>query len=234
MIALSSGESELYATLKAAAEALGILSMLSDLGWKMRGEVWGDANVALGIINRRGLGKTRHIDTGNLWIQEVAAKGRLKFNKVLGKDNPADLYTKYLDEKTCEHHVTNLAFKFKDGRAGEAPKLHLLSQSRAECEGEADFQECEWVAKIIQTVSNAWEGKKQRGRASHESKDQKPKELSNCIRRSTTEWTLEKHVNLLQHQDNEVPRSTTVGWQNTLRGTRMDYSRTNVKQEGIK
>ena len=94
------GESDLYAALKASAEGLGAMSVLSDLGWYVKGEVWGDAGATLGIINRRGLGKTRHIDTGHLWIQEVAAKGRLKFEKVLGRDNPADLYTKYLDEKT--------------------------------------------------------------------------------------------------------------------------------------
>ena len=58
LVALSSGESELYAALKAAAEGLGTMSVLSDLGWFMKGEVWGDASAALGIINRRGLGKT--------------------------------------------------------------------------------------------------------------------------------------------------------------------------------
>ena len=58
LVALSSGESELYATLKAAAEALGMMSMLKDLGWHVAGEVWGDASAALGIIHRRGLGKT--------------------------------------------------------------------------------------------------------------------------------------------------------------------------------
>ena len=40
-VALSSGESELYATLKAAAETLGMLSMMKDLGWEMAGEVRG-------------------------------------------------------------------------------------------------------------------------------------------------------------------------------------------------
>ena len=62
MIAFSSGKSEPYAALKAAAEGLGFLSMLNDLDWIMKGEVWGDASAALVIINRRGFGKTRHID----------------------------------------------------------------------------------------------------------------------------------------------------------------------------
>ena len=97
LVALSSGESELYATLKAAAETLGMLSLLKDLGWQATGEIWGDASAALGIINRRGLGKTRHIDTGLLWIQQTAAERRLQFNKVLGKNNPADLFTQHFD-----------------------------------------------------------------------------------------------------------------------------------------
>ena len=56
LVALSSGESELYASLKASAETLGIIPMLVDFGLVMAGEVWGDASAALGIINRNGLG----------------------------------------------------------------------------------------------------------------------------------------------------------------------------------
>ena len=80
LVALSSGESELYASLKAAAEALGILSMAMDFEWRMKGEVHGDASAALGIIHRKGLGKTRHIQTGLLWIQQIAAEQRLQFS----------------------------------------------------------------------------------------------------------------------------------------------------------
>ena len=126
LVALSSGESELYATLKASAETLGMLSIMKDLGWSMSGEIWGDASAALGIIHRRGLGKTRHIDTGLLWVQQTAAEKRLSFHKVLGKVNPADLYTKYMDEATTSKHTKALAHEFAAGRAEEAPKLHLL------------------------------------------------------------------------------------------------------------
>ena len=82
LVALSSGESELYATLRAASEGLGIQSVAKDLGIDLRGEVWGDASAALGIIKRRGLGKTRHSDTGYLWIQQTAAE---KTDSNLGK-----------------------------------------------------------------------------------------------------------------------------------------------------
>ena len=46
LVALSSGESELYAALKAAAETLGLLSMLKDLHWNMEGKVYGFASAA--------------------------------------------------------------------------------------------------------------------------------------------------------------------------------------------
>ena len=124
LIALSSGESELYATLRAAAEALGIISIMKDLGYTVSGEIWSDASAALGIINRTGLGKTRHIDTGLLWIQQTAAEQRLRFQKVLGKHNPADLCTEHLDQATSEGHTTTLNYHFTMGRAKEAPKLH--------------------------------------------------------------------------------------------------------------
>ena len=96
---------------------------------EMAGEIWGDARAALGIIHRNGLGKTRHIDTGLLWIQQTAAQQRLKFDKVLGKENPADMYTKYLDWASLERHTQRFHCEFASGRAAEAPQLHRISQS---------------------------------------------------------------------------------------------------------
>ena len=72
------------------------MSLLKDFDYEVKGEVLGDASAALGIIHRRGLGRTRHIDTGLLWIQQTAAEKRLKYSKVLGTINPADLMTKFL------------------------------------------------------------------------------------------------------------------------------------------
>ena len=74
LISLSSGESELHATLKASAGGLGLQSIAKDLNLQMKGEVWGDASAALCVINRKGLGKTRHINTGLIWVQQVAAE----------------------------------------------------------------------------------------------------------------------------------------------------------------
>ena len=123
LVALSSGESEFYAALKASAEGLGMLSMLRDLGVHVRGEVLGDASAALGIIHRKGLGRTRHIDTGLLWIQQTAAEKRLAYSKVLGTDNPADLMTKYLSREVIDRHCSTLGVRHEGGRAASAPTL---------------------------------------------------------------------------------------------------------------
>ena len=90
------------------------------------GEVWGDASAVLCIIKRGGLGKTRYIDTGLLWRQEVAAEKRWKFGKALGRDNPADFYTKYLDWETMRRHSERISADVVDGRAATAPELHMM------------------------------------------------------------------------------------------------------------
>ena len=90
----------------------------------------GDASAVLGIINRKGLGKTRHIDTGLLWIQQTVAKRELSFNKVHGKENPADLYTKYLDESTILTHSNALVYQFTDGKGNRSTKVTIGAGAR--------------------------------------------------------------------------------------------------------
>ena len=52
LIALSSGESELAAVTKAAAESFGIQSVLSDFGISIKFELHSDATAAIGICKR--------------------------------------------------------------------------------------------------------------------------------------------------------------------------------------
>ena len=111
----------------------------------MHGEIWGDANAALGIINRDVLGKIRHIETGVLWIHQVAAEQRLKFGKVLGTDNPADLFIQYLDERTKNHHVTNLGFQATGVRPEDAPNLHNISMSMDEYQNGGNIEDWKWL-----------------------------------------------------------------------------------------
>ena len=74
--------------------------MCADMGIRLCLEIFTDAEAARGIACRLGLGKTRHINVHYLWVQERVSNGDLTLHKVLGKNNPADLLTKYIDAET--------------------------------------------------------------------------------------------------------------------------------------
>ena len=115
-IALSSAEAELYATVKASAESMGIVSLMKDAGKLIKAHVFGDASAALGIIARKGLGKVRHLNTSYLWVQEKAANDEIKYSKIPGQKNIADLFTKPLDWQTLMTHTESMSCKFTEGR----------------------------------------------------------------------------------------------------------------------
>ena len=69
-ISLSSGEAEFYGVVRAAGIALGQQSLLRDFGHDVRVRVWTDSSAAIGICQRQGLGRLRHIETQSLWIQQ--------------------------------------------------------------------------------------------------------------------------------------------------------------------
>ena len=81
-IALSSGEAELYAANTGAAEGLGLKPLTDDLGLKCQVVVDIDAAAACGIIQRRGMGHVRHVDTQELWSQLALKEGRLTLKKI--------------------------------------------------------------------------------------------------------------------------------------------------------
>ena len=44
----------------------------------------------MGIIERKGVGKIRHLEVGKLWVQELREEGGVEVKKVKGTENPAD------------------------------------------------------------------------------------------------------------------------------------------------
>ena len=81
VVAKSSAESELCGVVKAACETLGLFALAADLGEVFEGRIMMDASAAMGIINRHGVGKLRHLHCGFLWVQEAWANKVLEFNK---------------------------------------------------------------------------------------------------------------------------------------------------------
>ena len=130
VIALSSAEAELYAIIKTSSETLGIISILKDTGKWYKADIMADTSAALGIIGRTGLGKLRHIDTSYLWLQQESIKEKLKMNKVLGTQNPADMNTKGLSGDEIAKYTEMLSMGYKEGRAELAPEVHALTNKQ--------------------------------------------------------------------------------------------------------
>ena len=81
VIALSSGEAEYYGLVKGASQGLEMRAMLTELGVESKVVVQTDASAAKGIALRRGMGKLRHIEVNQLWVQDKVAKGEVNKQK---------------------------------------------------------------------------------------------------------------------------------------------------------
>ena len=127
VIAMSSGEAELYALLKGAAQTKGTMSYLKDWDITAEGLVRTDASAAIGIVHRQGLGKTRHIEVQYLWIQSEIQNDKLKVTKVGTNENPADLLTKCLKAETVEKHLKHMHLEVTNVRAKSALKIQSLN-----------------------------------------------------------------------------------------------------------
>ena len=120
-IALSSGEAEYYGAVRGASQALGLKAMLSDLGVHVGVELMVDASAAIGIAMRRGLGKVRHIELNELWLQEQVARGRLSICKVDGRKNYADSLTKHCTSERIQQTIDCTYHRVMQGRHAIMP-----------------------------------------------------------------------------------------------------------------
>ena len=119
VIALSSGEAEYYSLVKGASQAMGVRSLLGDMGLKARVKVMtvieSDATAAIGIANRKGLGNVRHIDVAKLWVQDHVRSGSIKIKKVGTNDNYADALTKPVEQAHIQWHLLGTGQRVLEG-----------------------------------------------------------------------------------------------------------------------
>ena len=120
---MSSGEAELAGIVKGSAEALGLRSLGSDLGVQLNIEIFADSSAAIGICRRTGIGKVRHLATGQLWVQERLRVGDMRLFKVLGTENPADMLTKPVPRDDMNRYFEIVSLGFSRGRAETAPHV---------------------------------------------------------------------------------------------------------------
>ena len=94
---------------------------MRDMGWIVPVTVHSDATAAIGIAKRKGLGKIRHLDVTDLWIQDKIRSKQIRLLKVLGAENVADVFTKYVDRSTLEKALKNMNVLKVEGRPACAP-----------------------------------------------------------------------------------------------------------------
>ena len=116
VIALSSGEAEFYGIVKGSSVGMGVQSVLGDLSIGARLQVLTDSSAAKGIASRRGLGKIRHIEVNQLWIQEKVTNGDIELSKVQGSINIADALTKHVGREILERHMSDTGQHVVGGR----------------------------------------------------------------------------------------------------------------------
>ena len=111
LVSLSTAESELYAV-KTASGGLGIQSLAKDLEIECKLNLHLDASATMCLVNRRELGKAKHVNVQHLWTQEASKSEKLVTKKPGTHVNPADLMTKPLLEPTMELRLRLMGYKF--------------------------------------------------------------------------------------------------------------------------
>lgn len=82
-----------------------------------------DSSAALGTCNRQSLGRSRHVQTRFLWVQEKLAQHEFELVKISTKQNVADLCTKGLPANEMERHMQSMGLEYSHGRAEAAKAL---------------------------------------------------------------------------------------------------------------
>ena len=123
VIALSSGEAEYYGIVKGSSVGMGVQSVLGDLNIKYKLQVLTDSSAAKGIASRKGLGKVRHIEVNQLWVQEKVADGAIELHKTPGDKNLADSLTKHVGREIIDHHLVGTNQHLSSGRHVLMPKI---------------------------------------------------------------------------------------------------------------
>ena len=91
----------------------------------MEGRICVDSSAAIGVANRRGNGRLRHVRVGMLWLQtqEIVENGEIGMEKIQGDNNPADLLTKNVDAAKRVKFTGMCSQRYRQGRAEKSLKL---------------------------------------------------------------------------------------------------------------
>ena len=109
LVALSSAEAELNASVKAAQEGMALKHLAEELGDKVWLCLKGDSSANDGIWKRSGAGKVKHLSVRQLWLQEKVGEGVLWHEKIPRAINVADAMTHYFTKPEALTHFPGMS-----------------------------------------------------------------------------------------------------------------------------
>ena len=102
---------------------MGPKNVMADLGIQTTCVMKVGCTAAKRITNRRGHGIVKHLQTRELWLQDIVKDKRIDIQKVATIDNPADLVTMHLDSKTAAGRLKRLSARTATGWHELPPRL---------------------------------------------------------------------------------------------------------------
>ena len=103
LVALSSCEAEFNAALKGGRELQEVGQLLQEWGREMPLVLKGDSSACEGVLSREGVGRLKHIEVKQLWLQQQIGERKIGFDKIPRTINSADCFTKHWTPDTFSH-----------------------------------------------------------------------------------------------------------------------------------
>ncbi len=106
-----------------------------DLGLKVSLRIKAESSAAKIIGSRMGVGKARHRDVRELWLQGRVNRGDMVLRKVLGVDNLADILSKHVPRSWLDKHLAEMGVVRVVGRHPLNPSLRWVEGGGITCRG---------------------------------------------------------------------------------------------------
>ena len=91
-----------------AVEAVFTRTLLDELGVQVNIVMKSDSTSGIALMQRRGLGRLRHLQVKELWLQEKVRAGDIQVEYVPTQENMADVLTKGLGTIKMEQLVNKI------------------------------------------------------------------------------------------------------------------------------
>jgi hypothetical protein len=144
VLATSSGMAEFFGAGSLMNEGIGICQVYKELGHELSFVIRLDSSAAIGMCQRRGAGKIRHLDIRYLHAQDCLRDGRVTaIEKVAGELNIADIGTKVLAKDRLEYLIDLLGYVNYDEQG------QMVSVVQAPTQIVNERKEAEAIARVV-------------------------------------------------------------------------------------